>query len=43
MEAKITQIGNSQEIIISKAIIEQCGFTQKVNLELKNNILITIY
>ena len=40
MEAKITKIGNSQGIIIPKAIIEQCNLTDRVNLEVKNNNLI---
>lgn len=40
MEAKITKIGNSQGIIIPKAIMEQCGLTDKVNLEVKDNHLI---
>ena len=40
MEAKITKIGNSQGIIIPKAIIEQCGLTDKVCLEVKGNRVI---
>ncbi len=40
MQAKITKIGNSQGIIIPKTIIEQCGFAEKVNLEVKDNHLI---
>ena len=40
METKITKIGNSQGIIIPKAIMEQCGLTGKVNLEVKDNRLI---
>ncbi len=40
MEVKITKIGNSQGIIIPKSIIEQCGFAEKVNLEVKDNHLI---
>ena len=40
MEVKITKIGNSQGIIIPKAIIEQCGLTDKVCLEVKDNHLI---
>ena len=40
MEAKLTKIGNSQGIMISKTIIEQCGFTEKVNLEVKAHYLI---
>lgn len=40
MEIKITKIGNSQGIIIPKAIMEQCGLTDKVSLEVKDNRLI---
>ena len=40
MKVKITKIGNSQGIIIPKTIIEECGFAQKVNLEVKDNYLI---
>ena len=40
METKITKIGNSQGIIIPKAIIEQCGLIDKVSLEVKDNRLI---
>lgn len=40
METKITKIGNSQGIIIPKAILEQCGLTDKVSLEVKDNRLI---
>lgn len=40
METKITNIGNSKGIIIPKAIIEQCGLTNRVNLEVKDNCLI---
>lgn len=40
METKITHIGNSKGIIIPKAIIEQCGFKERVNLEVKDNCLV---
>jgi antitoxin MazE len=40
METKITNIGNSKGIIIPKAIIEQCGLTDRINLEIKDNCLI---
>jgi len=40
METKITNIGNSKGIIIPKAIIEQCGLTDRVSLEVKDNCLI---
>ncbi len=36
METKITNIGNSKGIIIPKAIIEQCGLKERVNLEVKD-------
>ena len=40
METKITKIGNSQGIIIPKAIMEQCGLTDRVSLEVKDNRLV---
>ena len=40
METKITNIGNSKGIIIPKAIIEQCGLQERVNLEVKDNCLV---
>ena len=40
MKAKITNIGNSRGIIIPKAIIEQCGLENSVDLEIENNRLI---
>ena len=40
MEIKISNIGNSKGVIIPKAIIEQCGLREKVNLEVKDNHLI---
>ena len=40
MEAKLSKIGNSQGIIIPKAIIEQCGLKEKIKMEVKNNCLI---
>ena len=36
----MSNINNSQEIIIPKAIIEQYGFEEKVNLDVKDNCLI---
>lgn len=40
MEIKISNIGNSKGIIIPKAIIEQCGLKERVNLEIKDNCLV---
>ena len=40
METKITKIGNSQGIIIPKAIIEQCGLKDRVNIEIKDNCIV---
>ena len=40
METRLSKIGNSQGIIIPKAIIEQCGLKEKINMEVKNNCLI---
>lgn len=40
METKITNIGNSKGIIIPKAIIEQCGLKERVNLEVKDKVLV---
>ena len=40
MEIKISNIGNSKGIIIPKAIIEQCGLKERVNLEVKDNYLV---
>jgi len=35
METKITKIGNSQEIISPKAIVEQCGLTDNEKKSVK--------
>ena len=40
MEIILSKIGNSQGIIIPKAIIEQCGLKEKIKMEVKNNCLI---
>ncbi|MDJ0687068.1 MAG: AbrB/MazE/SpoVT family DNA-binding domain-containing protein [Xenococcaceae cyanobacterium MO_188.B32] len=40
METRLSKIGNSQGIIIPKAIIEQCGLKEKIKMEVKNNCLI---
>lgn len=40
MEIRLSKIGNSQGIIIPKAIIEQCGLKEKIKMEVKNNCLI---
>jgi antitoxin MazE len=40
MEIKITNIGNSKGIIIPKAIIEQCGLKERVNLDVRENCLV---
>jgi len=40
MIAKIIQIGNSRGIRIPKALLEQTGFSDEVELEIKNNHII---
>lgn len=40
MKALIIKIGNSQGIRIPKPILEQCGFTKEVELEVVNQELI---
>jgi antitoxin MazE len=40
MKAEIIRIGNSRGIRIPKAILEQCGLENEVELEVKDNTLI---
>ena len=40
MQTKIVKIGNSQGIIISKKVLEQCGFSHSVEMEVKDSSLI---
>ncbi|MEM7594124.1 MAG: AbrB/MazE/SpoVT family DNA-binding domain-containing protein [Cyanobacteria bacterium P01_A01_bin.83] len=40
MKAKIISIGNSQGIRIPKTIIEQCGFDNSVEMEVKDGSLV---
>ncbi|MEM8673613.1 MAG: AbrB/MazE/SpoVT family DNA-binding domain-containing protein [Cyanobacteria bacterium P01_G01_bin.67] len=40
MKAKIIPIGNSQGIRIPKTIIEQCGFDNYVEMEVKDGSLV---
>ena len=40
MKVDIIPIGNSKGIRIPKALLEQCGFSQSVEIEVKNNHLV---
>ncbi len=40
MKASIIQIGNSQGLRIPKPVLEQCGFSGEVELEVQGNKLI---
>ena len=40
MRASIIKIGNSQGIRLPKPLLEQCGFNQEVELEIRNHELI---
>jgi len=40
MKASIIKIGNSQGIRIPKLILDQCGFTDEIELEVQNGELI---
>ena len=40
MKIDIIKIGNSQGIRIPKTIMEQCGFTDSVDIEIKDDSLI---
>lgn len=40
MKAVIVKIGNSRGIRIPKAVFEQCGFTDEVELEVENHRLV---
>ena len=40
MKAELIRIGNSQGIRISKAVIDQCGFGQRVEMRVESGSLI---
>jgi antitoxin MazE len=40
MKADIIRIGNSRGVRLPKLIIEQCGFSEEVDLELQNDGLL---
>ena len=40
MKAELIRIGNSQGIRIPKAVIEQCGFGQSVDIQVRKNCLV---
>ena len=40
MKAEIRSIGNSRGIILPKAILEQCGFDEQVEMAVENDALI---
>jgi antitoxin MazE len=40
MKATLTKIGNSKGLIIPSKILQQCGFDQDVELEVKDNQVI---
>jgi len=40
LKANIIQIGNSKGIRLPKAVMEQCGLRETVELEVKNNRLV---
>ncbi len=40
MRVSIIKIGNSQGIRLPKPLLEQCGFNQEVELEIRNHELI---
>lgn len=40
MKAELIKIGNSQGLRIPKPVIEQCGFKNTVNLQIKGHSLI---
>lgn len=40
MKASLVKIGNSQGVRIPKSIIEQCGFTNEVEFEVRNRELV---
>lgn len=40
MKASLVKIGNSQGVRIPKPIIEQCGFTNEVEFEVRNRELV---
>lgn len=42
MKANLVKIGNSKGIRIPKAILEQCGFKDRVEIEVKGNTLIVM-
>jgi len=40
MKAEIIRIGNSRGIRLPKSILEECGFDQQVDLEVKGRSLV---
>ena len=40
MKAQLVRIGNSQGVRIPKAVIEECGFAERVELRVEGNRLI---
>jgi antitoxin MazE len=40
MKTELIRIGNSRGIRIPKPLIEQCGFSDEVNLRVENNSLV---
>jgi antitoxin MazE len=40
MKISLVKIGNSQGIRIPKALIEQCGFSDEIELQVKGNALV---
>lgn len=40
MKVPVVKVGNSRGIRIPKVVIEECGFSQEVNLEVKNQSIV---
>lgn len=40
MKVPVVKVGNSRGIRIPKVVIEECGFDQEVNLEVKNRSIV---
>ena len=40
MKARLVRVGNSHGVRIPKAVIEQCGFKDEVELTIKDDLLI---
>lgn len=40
VKAKIVKIGNSKGVLIPSAILQQCGFDKKVEIEVRHNNII---